>query len=311
MTVSPPDWHPDPYGRHQLRYWNGDSWTDHVADGGQTSTDPVSAAPSTSADAERVARDYLAVAPPGARTENLASACILQTCALEVGAAHKMGAPLPYAELAEAERLAEHLLLQDTDIAASVARKIVFNISAMASLSRTETTIGGWYDQVLGANGIVDGTSASLEMAHGLHDPDGTAISAANIFWMTLRAVGLGPSRAAKGEWAFYSSLYTDPERASLAYTVIAWGSVAVARLINSGGVDRSKEPILGDRYRFVPPMTKPGWYPHPRKAGRLPDGDAQFKCFWDGNRWTDRVRLQQSGRWVEQIVSLRSAPDQ
>ena len=51
-----------------------------------------------------------AILPPGARTENLASTCILQTCALEVGAAHKIGAPLPYAELAEAEHLAEHLL---------------------------------------------------------------------------------------------------------------------------------------------------------------------------------------------------------
>lgn len=40
--ASPPaDWHPDPMGRHQLRYWDGSEWTAHVADDGVTSSDPV------------------------------------------------------------------------------------------------------------------------------------------------------------------------------------------------------------------------------------------------------------------------------
>ena len=38
-------WHPDPSGRHQQRYWDGQAWTDAVADGGQQSTDPFTAAP--------------------------------------------------------------------------------------------------------------------------------------------------------------------------------------------------------------------------------------------------------------------------
>ena len=38
-------WHPDPSGRHQLRYWDGQAWTDSVSDNGQQSTDPLSAAP--------------------------------------------------------------------------------------------------------------------------------------------------------------------------------------------------------------------------------------------------------------------------
>lgn len=37
----PADWHPDPSGRHQHRYWDGASWTDHVADNGRQSTDPL------------------------------------------------------------------------------------------------------------------------------------------------------------------------------------------------------------------------------------------------------------------------------
>lgn len=34
-------WHPDPTGRHQLRYWNGSEWTEHVSDNGVQATDPV------------------------------------------------------------------------------------------------------------------------------------------------------------------------------------------------------------------------------------------------------------------------------
>jgi hypothetical protein len=36
-------WYPDPRGRHEHRYFDGTAWTDHVADGGRPSTDPVDA----------------------------------------------------------------------------------------------------------------------------------------------------------------------------------------------------------------------------------------------------------------------------
>jgi hypothetical protein len=32
-------WHPDPSGRHELRYWNGMEWTGDVSDGGVPSVD--------------------------------------------------------------------------------------------------------------------------------------------------------------------------------------------------------------------------------------------------------------------------------
>lgn len=35
------DWYEDPMHRHQYRYWDGANWTDHVADAGQTATDPI------------------------------------------------------------------------------------------------------------------------------------------------------------------------------------------------------------------------------------------------------------------------------
>ena len=38
-------WHPDPTGRHQHRWWDGTQWTDQVADGGVTATDPMTPPP--------------------------------------------------------------------------------------------------------------------------------------------------------------------------------------------------------------------------------------------------------------------------
>jgi hypothetical protein len=37
----PPQWYSDPSGRHELRYWNGSTWTDDVSDHGVSSTDPA------------------------------------------------------------------------------------------------------------------------------------------------------------------------------------------------------------------------------------------------------------------------------
>jgi hypothetical protein len=36
---TPAQWAPDPHGRHELRYWNGTQWTEHVSDGGHQGTD--------------------------------------------------------------------------------------------------------------------------------------------------------------------------------------------------------------------------------------------------------------------------------
>lgn len=37
----PAGWHPDPTGRHQVRYWEGSAWTTHVADDGVAGHDPL------------------------------------------------------------------------------------------------------------------------------------------------------------------------------------------------------------------------------------------------------------------------------
>ncbi len=38
---APPAWLADPTGRHQMRYWDGQQWTDHVSNAGVQASDPV------------------------------------------------------------------------------------------------------------------------------------------------------------------------------------------------------------------------------------------------------------------------------
>lgn len=40
VSTVPAGWHPDPSKRYEMRYWDGDKWTEHVASGGQQYTDP-------------------------------------------------------------------------------------------------------------------------------------------------------------------------------------------------------------------------------------------------------------------------------
>ncbi|MEX2562311.1 MAG: DUF2510 domain-containing protein [Nitriliruptoraceae bacterium] len=47
---NPAAWHPDPLGRHELRYWDGQLWTEHVSDGGVTAVDPIDEGPDPTSD---------------------------------------------------------------------------------------------------------------------------------------------------------------------------------------------------------------------------------------------------------------------
>ena len=60
MTDHPPNWYPDPLGRHELRYWNGTQWTEHVSSHGRQTVDPpigVANVPTVARSADKVAAD--------------------------------------------------------------------------------------------------------------------------------------------------------------------------------------------------------------------------------------------------------------
>ena len=45
MSNNPSGWYPDPSGRPQQRWWDGNTWTDFVSVNGQTFVDSPAAAP--------------------------------------------------------------------------------------------------------------------------------------------------------------------------------------------------------------------------------------------------------------------------
>lgn len=49
-AATPPGWYDDPGHQHHLRYWDGDRWTDGVADGTTVTEDPLPDDPSATAD---------------------------------------------------------------------------------------------------------------------------------------------------------------------------------------------------------------------------------------------------------------------
>jgi hypothetical protein len=40
FTGTAPGWFTDPFVRHEQRYWSGETWTEHVLDGGTPAIDP-------------------------------------------------------------------------------------------------------------------------------------------------------------------------------------------------------------------------------------------------------------------------------
>jgi len=66
---TPPDWYPDPSGRHEHRYWDGARWTEHVASHGRQGTDPDTTSlppPTVGRPTEKIMRDVAKVGATGA-----------------------------------------------------------------------------------------------------------------------------------------------------------------------------------------------------------------------------------------------------
>jgi uncharacterized protein YxjI len=60
MTGHAPNWYPDPWGRHEHRYYDGQNWTEYVADHGRQAVDPPGGEghiPTVNRATEKVQRD--------------------------------------------------------------------------------------------------------------------------------------------------------------------------------------------------------------------------------------------------------------
>jgi uncharacterized protein YxjI len=55
-----PGWYPDPFGRHETRWWDGNQWTEHVASHGRQSTDAPAGGghiPTVNRPSEKIVKD--------------------------------------------------------------------------------------------------------------------------------------------------------------------------------------------------------------------------------------------------------------
>lgn len=64
--MSSPSWHPDPFHRHELRWWDGARWSDNVMDQGIAGTDPVQAQAPVAGQWDTPTQMHPIMPPPGA-----------------------------------------------------------------------------------------------------------------------------------------------------------------------------------------------------------------------------------------------------
>lgn len=262
---------------------------------------------------DETSRRYLASAPPGPRTEVLASACTQQIRELSVAAAGQFGKAVTVAGIEPASSLVRKIMHQDRDLSAFIARKIMQHLKVI-----TLDYMSGTLEENLAAFASAMGFTTPTEPPPGLVAQARDTLSPeevkqanalATISFSVLRAFILG--REAADEYRLYVKLYTgapDMDVEAVAYDVIAWTAISVGRLMNRNLI-RPDFPMMTPNFRDVPAMDKPGWYPNPAKLGGIVNGDAVFQRFWDGAAWTDQVRMRQGRRWAIGSSSLHDEP--
>jgi Protein of unknown function (DUF2510) len=258
---------------------------------------------------KETSREYLRTSPPGQRKDILAFASLNAIVELPVSSAQADGRPVADScGLDEARNVVRSMLHQDQSVYAWVAR------SAMVCLDALLETMEGTWDQNLDtamntmglAPGPVIHPAAQMALPPKVQeDVLGLANYALSIFWVVAQ-----PNTESARDRTLYDHLFssTAPATRETAYDVIAWAGILIGRLRNSGKLP--DVPWFGPQFRRVPPMPEPGWYPNPYNRGNIQDGDATFQRFWNGDDWTDQIRNRDGHRWLEQMHSMHTPPN-
>ena len=203
-------------------------------------------------------------------------------------------------------------MAQDRDLSGWIARKgaVIFRsvISGGVNGSVDENIDQAYASVGMAANGDVTVRGDTASLPRGQVDA-ATALGALGL--SMLRVVAAPPDERRPDDRDFYERLHTavgDAELESIAYDILGWYAVVIGRLHDAGRL-RSGLPIHDRAFRDVPRLTLAGWYPNPPKFGDTSSGDAQFQRYWDGSRWTDRVRIRQGRDWSEGPHSLHDTP--
>lgn len=268
---------------------------------------------------ELTSRRYLELAPPGPRTEALASSCVLRMLRTPSSAADRYGELITIDELQSGTSLVRDIMVQDRDLSAWVARKSLVQLNAFlrGQGAGEDMSKGGWNKNTLLALTAVGieptGIDRSGEAALRISTPGNPSSEKDQAAALHMASAALAVLFAALGnpsarEKRFYVELYTGEggkDVETKGYQITAWTSILEGRLINAD--------VLSIRFQHdyseIPAMWCAGWYPNPYNTGAIINGDAQVQRFWDGSAWTDRQRILRGGSWTEVVASLHDDP--
>ncbi|OJU80560.1 MAG: hypothetical protein BGO11_07520 [Solirubrobacterales bacterium 70-9] len=198
-----------------------------------------------------------------------------------------------------AKGVVDAFLAQDRSLAGRVARDVVL---VFASLGGVTLNRAAALESVGLTDAGLDGDPSA--------DPIGrrAAIETISVA-RTIEARSNG-SDGSPADVALYVELHEDRSDAGYdrALTIGAWGGTVIARMYTSGRLD-SELPAFSSRWDSMGRMEAVGWYPNPINAGDTSSGEAEIERWWDGNDWTDRVRIRQGRRLEEHQLSVFTAP--
>jgi hypothetical protein len=166
-----PGWHPDPTARHQYRYWDGQAWTDDVADQGTTSVDPGGAATRAAAPphAEPTPGDWTPGEPtptgPGDEASRGAPArsgdLLAPGAATPSDRAPALGVPTP-----ARSRLSPSLVLGFAALAVAVITAVA--VVLMGAADDDETGSDDPFGDAVGPDGSLDDSASREEVVDAL-----------------------------------------------------------------------------------------------------------------------------------------------
>ena len=201
---------------------------------------------------------------------------------------------------------------QDRDLSGWIARKgaVIFHSVFSGGMNGS---VGENLDHAYASVGMdVNGAVTARGGTSSLPQDEIDAATSLGALSLSMLRVVASPARERRADDVkFYVQLHTakdDAEVESLAYDILGWYSVVIGRLDRTRRI-RPGLPIHERAFREVPKLTLAGWYPNPPKFGDVSSGDAQFQRYWDGSRWTDRVRVQQARGGSEGRHSLHDTP--
>ena len=233
-----------------------------------------------------------------ARKTQLTLAIVARLTRVPEGQAGAWGTSLEDGGLTVAHEVFADAVRQDVSLARHVARDLILMFEANGGLT------------VAHADAFASiGLDPSRPLRPGFGSPGESVGGAAAAVARTIQARSEG-GEAASADLDIYIRLFEDrsDEAHEWALDVGAWSALVLARMASTERL-MNFDLFLRPGADRIAAMEAVGWYPNPVNAGDTSMGDAQIQRTWDGEDWTDLVRLFDGRDWTKTEVSLFTTP--